>query len=120
MVDYIDIGPAPYDEACTPAGRNPQREREECRALRNQLRRLLGPEPKGAKLTVKYAYTGGGYYELVCEYEDGNVEAMNYALSCERKCPAKWDLAALVELTAGRIPIQGDGAWSNHYREVNS
>jgi hypothetical protein len=114
-MNEVNVGPTPYDEACTQAGRNPQREREECRALRNQLRRILGPEPEGARIVMRYSYTGGGYYDLFCEYEDGNESAAKYALACESQCPAKWDLMAIVELTAGRMPIPGDGAWKNSY-----
>lgn len=113
-MEYIDVGPSPYDEPCTPAGKDPLREVEECSALRNQIRRMLGPEPKGARLVIKQFYTGGGYRELVCEH-DGTPDAVAYALRCEGECPAKWDLMAIVELTAGRIPQEGDGAWKSTY-----
>ncbi len=116
MTDYVDIGPSPHDEPCTQAGRNPKREVAECRALRNQIRRILGTEPAGARLVIKQFYTGGGYRELVCEH-DGTPDAVAYALRCESECPAKWDLMALVELTAGLFPIVGDGAWKNTYEE---
>ena len=112
--DYIDVGPAPYDEACTPAGRDRRREIQECQALRNQIRRLFGPEPAGARLRVR-TENQGEYVNLVCEYEEGNETAMRYAIRCQNECPQYWDLFARVELTAGLIPIVGDGAWINKY-----
>lgn len=116
MTDYIDIGPTPYDEECTPAGKNPRREREEMAALRNQIRRILGKEPEGARFAIK-SFNYGGYIDLVCEYDDQNDDARAYAFACERACPARWDIFAIVELTAGRAPIPGDGAWRNSYTD---
>ena len=120
MTNYVSsLGTCPYDEVPTPAGKWPTREREECAAFIRQLRRVVGQEPEGARLVIKREPGGnGGYLDVQCAWEDGNDAAREYAFKSDRSVPARWDLFALVELTAGRIPF--DGACRSTYSPVCS
>lgn len=102
MQQWIDIGPCPADEECEQAnisGANYERMKQECRALIAQLRRQLGNEPEGARLTIKFNRDGDyGYYEAICTYDAKNKAAIDYAFRCEMEMPAKWDDVARKEL----------------------
>lgn len=110
MQSYIDIGSAPSDEPCEQAnisGSNYERMKAECRALIGQLRRVLGPEPEGARLTTKFNRDGDyGYYEVVCYFESLNKVAIDYAFRCESECPTKWDTIARRELAGIEVGVQ--------------
>jgi hypothetical protein len=95
--DYIYVGSSPADETCAQVGTwdYSERARAECRALIGQLRRVLGPEPEGARLAIKSAaHDFGTYYEVVCYYDDDMAAAVRYAFRCESECPARWDAEA--------------------------
>jgi hypothetical protein len=92
--DYITIGSAPCNEYCVQVGSEnyASRARAECRRFLELIRAKLGPEPKGAQLAVKsFSHDFGTYYEVVCWYEVGNLEAENYAFRCESEAPCNWD-----------------------------
>lgn len=111
-MNYIYIGPVPCNETCSD---RPTRYYNQMRTFREQIRRVFGEEPKGARLVIR-SFNGGEYSDLVCEYEEGNKPAYEYALAVEGNTPAHWDLWSLVALTAGEVPIPGDSAWINIYR----
>lgn len=106
-MDYIEIGPSPAEEPCEQAnvsGSNYERMKAECRAFVQQLRRQLGPEPEGARLSVRFNRDGDyGYYEVACSFEPNNRAAIDYAFKCESEAPAKWDEMAKQYLAG--IPV---------------
>jgi hypothetical protein len=97
--DYIDIGSTPADEECAQVGSPDyaRRAREECNRFINLIRHVVGPEPEGARLTVKSnPHDFGTYYEVVCYYDTENEEARKYAYRCERDAPTRWEPAPAV------------------------
>lgn len=105
MRDKVELAAVPTDEPCEQVGPNCnyERMRMECRAFAEQLRRQLGREPEGAQLSVKSnPHEFGPYYEVVCYYDVGNTEAMDYAWGLEANLPAKWDSEALQYLAQNR------------------
>lgn len=101
MRDYIFIGPTPSAEDCQQVGTDqydPTMARAECRAYLHQLRRVYGPEPEGAVLKIKSnPHEFGSYLEVVCEYDDRNETAVEYAFNCENGTE-NWDDEAKAEL----------------------
>lgn len=92
--DYISIGPAPCNEDCAQVGTPGYAERafRECQRFRDLIRKKLGPEPEGARLVIKrFPHDFGDYYEVVCEFEIGNEEALGYAIRCESEAPTEWE-----------------------------
>ena len=93
---------------CTPAAEdceqlvpnyNPDKARKECIAFRNQLRRVFGPEPEGARLIIKSSpHDFGNYMEVAVKYDTNNEAASEYAYKCEGEMPEFWDAEARVEL----------------------
>lgn len=94
MRDFIEIGPAPFEEDCAQVG-DPDYQRQataECRAFIEAIRRKLGPEPEGAYLKVKwFDHDFGSYCQVVCFFEDDNPQAVDYAYKCEAEAPATWE-----------------------------
>ena|ERR1700756_4621780 len=108
-MEYVEIGPAPFDEDCAGIGQEnfAERNRAECQAFRNQLRRELGEEPEGASLAIKSnPHDFGTYREVVCKYEDDNEAAIAYAYRCESDAPAQWDDQAREELAQAGFPVK--------------
>lgn len=101
-MDYLDFGSAPSDERCAQLGVDPDyadRARRECRALANQLKRLCGEPPPGARFRVKSnPHDFGTYYSVVVEFDAGDQIAADYAYRCDEESPDRWDSAALAEL----------------------
>ena len=78
MMDYLNIGPAPWSEDCAQVGAENYRERSqrECRAFIHQLRRVAGLEPPGAQLVIKsFPHDFGAYHEVCCRYNEENEPA---------------------------------------------
>jgi len=98
MRDYLTIGATPCEESCEPV---PYKDggikaKAECAAFIEAIRRKLGPEPAGAQLRVKsFPHDFGTYYEVVCWYEEDDVEACQYAYRCESDAPTTWADAGL-------------------------
>jgi hypothetical protein len=66
--------------------------------LIGQIRRELGEEPAGARLRIKSnPHEFGNYLEVVCNYDDSNEEAADYAYRCEDTA-GDWDDVARAEL----------------------
>src|ERR1700733_14821594 len=97
MRDAIDLGvTTPPDEDCAQVGSTAydyyDRARKEGRALINQLRRTIGPEPPGAGLQLKsHAHDFGNYFTVVCTYDVEDPTAASYAERCDVGCPKEWD-----------------------------
>lgn len=101
MRDYLEIGSAPAGEDCSQVGSEgyADKARKECRALINQLRRIVGPESGTAHLSIKsFPHDYGSYYEVVCHFDDDDSAAVEYAFKCERELPENWDEEAKKEL----------------------
>jgi hypothetical protein len=101
MKEFLEIGPGPAEERVEQVGPNCDygRMRKECEAFIRQLRRLLGPEPPGAKLKIRRnQHDFGMYMEVACYYDENDREGVEYASLCEMEYPAEWDEEAKVEL----------------------
>ena len=94
LPDWIDLGPVPAMEDCAQVGRDGywEQARRECRAYVNLLRRTMGAEPEGARLSVKSnEHDFGTYLSVVCFYDPSVSGSVDYALRCESEGPAHWD-----------------------------
>ena len=94
MRDFFSVGSSPCDEPCAQVGQPDyyQEARDECRRFLELIRRTLGPEPEGARLSIKsFPHDFGDYLEVVCYFETDNAEAVAYALRCEDESPATWE-----------------------------
>lgn len=111
MRDYLNIGPTPCDEKCIGVGENRRKELAECRIFANQIRRVLGAEPDGARLIVKsFPHDFGTYSEVCCEYDDNLPASVEYAFKCESESPANWDAIAQAELAVKFAEIESEQA----------
>ena len=93
MIDYIELGSAPCDENCVQVGEDNygERSKNECKQFIELIRKTVGQEPEGARLTIKgFEHDFGRYYEVVCKFDDRNETAINYAFKCESESPTKW------------------------------
>lgn len=95
MRDVMYLGStAPADEECAQVGEPGYYEKAQAEGKRfiDLIRKELGPEPEGAKLTIKgNAHDFGTYYEVVCYYDTTNEKATEYAYLCESEAPTTWD-----------------------------
>lgn len=101
MRDSISIGPTPVDESCVDLGEDNYiaRARKECAAFIRQLRRQFGPEPGSAKLKITHnPHDFNTYLDVVCYYDDNDMEGMDYAFRLESETPEEWDEIAKSEL----------------------
>jgi hypothetical protein len=101
MYDSLSLGPTPYAESCAQVGADDYsaRARKECKAFINQLRRLFGPEPEGARLAISSnPHDFGSYLDVVCKFNDLNEKATEYAYKLEANTPEEWDAEAREEL----------------------
>jgi hypothetical protein len=104
MSDFIDLGvTAPAEESCAQVGNRSydyyDRARAEARALINQLRRTLGPEPPGTRLSLKsHPHDFGTYLTIVCYFDGKDAASAAYAQRCDNECPLVWDEQARAEL----------------------
>jgi len=101
MTDWLDIGPTPPGESCAQLGSDNYipRARCECRSYIAQLRRVIGPEPAGARLVIKsHQHDFGAYLSVACEFDTDNQPAVEYAYRCESDGPDEWDDQAKAEL----------------------
>lgn len=101
MRDSIDIGAAPPMEDCAQVGQPGywERARRECRAYIGLLRRSLGEEPPGARLSVKSCpHDFGAYLTVTCSFDASDEPATEFAFRCEGSGPEAWDDIARQEL----------------------
>lgn len=86
MIDYIAIGPCPYDEECAQLYEPDYRKKAtaECGRYIQLLREKFGSEPERSRLTTKwFSHDFGSYAEVVCYYDDEEKESVNYAFKVE-------------------------------------
>ena len=94
MQNYFTLGPTPRDEPCACVGEEDyeQRARAECKRFIALLRQKFGPEPYGARLTVKsFPHDFGLYYEVVVCFDEDFPDSVEYAFRCEDNLPATWE-----------------------------
>lgn len=100
--ESIYLGESPADEPCQQVGTDtydPLMAKAECRALINQIRRICGDEPDGARLKIKSnSHDFGTYQSVEVYYDPNNEQATEYAFLCEEKYPENWDAKAIREL----------------------
>ena len=90
----ISLGAVPARESCAQVGENGYEERAlaECQRYEALVRQAIGPEPQGARFSIRRsAPDSGSYLELVVEYDDENTFARAYAIRCDREAPTRWD-----------------------------
>lgn len=104
MQDHVDLGgTTPPMESCAQVGSREydyhDRARKEARAFINQLRRIFGCEPEGARLSVKsHPHDFGSYITVVVYFDPDNAKARAYANRCDEETPHEWDAVAKQEL----------------------
>jgi len=105
-MDHLDLGSAPSDEDCAQIGVDDNyelRAKRECRALVNQLKRICGVPPAGARFRIMAnPHDFGTYYSVVIDFDPNDEDAVAYAYRCDEESPDQWDLAARCELDAAR------------------
>jgi hypothetical protein len=92
--NYVCIGPSPYEEDCAQVGEPGYREKAlaECAQFIQLLREIFGPEPQGARLSVKwFDHDFGPYCEVVCYFTTEHTAAVAYAQRCEDDAPTTWE-----------------------------
>lgn len=110
--DTISIGPGPAEETCVQVG-DPDYTRNariECRHFIEAIRKVVGREPDGARLTVKsYPHDFGSYYEAAVVFDGNDSQAVEYAYRCEAEAPRFWADAGMTapDLSPGRRMGQG-------------
>lgn len=100
-MDTLEIGSCPYSEDCAQVGSDDYQEKskKELHAYANQLIRMFGQPPEGARLFIKAnPHDFGTYHELACKYNEDNEEATQYAYKLEGEGPEFWDAEAKKEL----------------------
>jgi hypothetical protein len=96
--DVIYLGPAPALEECAQVGSPDYQDRalRECRAYAEAIRKVLGPEPEGARLrVVRQEHDFGAYLEVVVEYDGTDEWAARYAARCDAEAPTTWAQAGM-------------------------
>lgn len=95
------LGCAPASEWCAQVGTDGYLEqaKRECRAWINQLRRVFGPEPTGAKLAItSNPHDFGAYLDVVIWFYGKDRQATDYAYKVEDNRILLWDAEARKEL----------------------
>jgi hypothetical protein len=63
----------------------------ECRHFIALLRRVIGPEPAGARLRVRRSEEDfDPYLDVIVEYDGADAVARAYAIRCDREAPTRW------------------------------
>jgi hypothetical protein len=94
MRDYFTLGSTPYEEDCAQVGTEGyyERAKAECKRYIELLRKIFGNEPDGARLAIKsFPHDFGTYYEVVCWFDTGLKESVEYAEKCEDEGPGTWE-----------------------------
>ncbi|CAN7768283.1 hypothetical protein LJR296_007264 [Cupriavidus necator] len=94
----IEVGPAPYDEACAQVGADyyAERSRLECAVYMRQLGRIFGVHAPDVLTFARrgFAHERGRYHEVV-----DRMNVAGQALFDASRLPAQWDHIARAELT---------------------
>lgn len=103
-MDYVEIGPAPYEEWCAQVGDENYSiaSRRECSVFAKQIARHY-PPPEGIKISIKSnRHDFGTYREVVIS---GPQEWMMRVESDKLGVLANWDEDAMHELGIERIKL---------------
>lgn len=107
--DSISIGATPCDEPCQQIGTDEYSEQFailECQTFRDQIRRVVGPEPGTVSLRViGQSHDFGRYFEVVCSFDTSDDESVSYAFRCENEAPANWDQESKSKLWEAGHPM---------------
>lgn len=95
MRDYIELGTAPVDEDCVQVLSNVdylEPMRKECKRFVTLLERLFPNMPENCAFGIKrFEHDFGGYYDVVCYYDDEDVKSSDYAINIVNNLPNRWD-----------------------------
>lgn len=124
MSEYLTLGPTPADESCYPTNNNPQMERIELTAYRNQLTRVLKLEftsPCVSVVRKSFPHDFGSYSEICVIYNPDDSEQVRQAFWLESNTPGEWDGEAEEELkAAGHIPYVHKPSYTDRgHHDVN-
>ena len=101
-IEYMEIGPTPYEEDCIQIGdlNYSTLAKKEMDEYVNQLYRMFpDANSRGVSFKIKWFNHDFGRYGEVCIYWDlDNSDADDYAYEIERSLPSHWDEEALKEL----------------------
>lgn len=98
--ETLTIGSTPNAEDCAQVGSEnyTERSRKECQAYINQLTRIYGEPPFGARYKISSnPHDFGTYHEVDIVFDDQNEAAEEYAYKVELGCE-NWDDEARKEL----------------------
>jgi hypothetical protein len=102
MIDYMEIGPTPYEENCAQVGDLNYLElaKKELNAYRDQLYRMFpSAYSKGVSFIIKwFEHDFGTYGEVCIRWNTDDSNADDYAYEIERNLPGFWDQEAQNEL----------------------
>lgn len=103
MIDYLNIGPTPVEEASAQVGIDPNYEsvsRRECAVFMRMLERLFSaPEGCNAYFVIKaFPHEFGTYREVCVRHDTNNATECEFAYKVEAASPAHWDAIARSEL----------------------
>lgn len=93
--DYVCLGSAPAEEQCAQVGEPnfEERAQNECERYLKLIRDIMGKEPYGAELSVKWfghELSPYGYPEVVCYWDNDFPDSEDYAFECEERAPVTW------------------------------
>ena len=107
VMEYIEIGPTPYDENCAQVGDDDYRKdaKKEMDVYINQLNRtFIDAKSKGIAFKQRWFDHDFGAYGEVCIYWNTENEiADEYAYVIERNLPSDWDEEAKKELEESHV-----------------
>lgn len=102
MMEYIEIGPTPYDEKCAQVGEDYfiKRAGIEMDIFIEQLyRTFTEAEDKRVSFVKKwYSHDFGQYGEVCIKFNPDNEEASDYAYYIDRNSIANWDEESLKKI----------------------
>jgi hypothetical protein len=109
MQDVVWLGPAPAEEDCAQIG-SPDYARDaraECKRYIEAIRKVCGPEPEGARLTIKsQPHEFGSYLEVAVVFDGNNEAAAAYAAKCDENAPKTWAEAEMAADQPQKIKFQ--------------
>lgn len=93
MQDVYWLGPCPSEEDAVQVG-SPDyatEARAQCKRYIEAIRKVCGPEPEGARLTIKsQPHDFGSYLEVAVVFDGNNKAAAEYASKCDEHSPRTW------------------------------
>lgn len=90
MLDFIELGSAPFEEECAQLGEPDYKSnaKKECWEYRRQLQRMF---PDENSILFQLRKLNDGSHQVVAVYDSTNVEAIDSADHIETNRPARWD-----------------------------